>query len=50
MVCCCCLRDRARAHARADVQVQQAFTLMNASLDAFLAAVPLKYRQSRALV
>lgn len=31
----------------ADLQVQQAFTLMNASLNAFLAAVPLKYQRYR---
>jgi hypothetical protein len=31
----------------ADLQVQQAFTLMNASLNAFLAAVPVKYQRYR---
>lgn len=31
----------------ADVQVQQSFTLMNASLNAFLAAVPVKYQRYR---
>lgn len=33
--------------AAADLQVQQAFTLMNASLNAFLAAVPVKYQRYR---
>jgi hypothetical protein len=31
----------------ADVQVQQSFTLMNASLNAFLSAVPVKYQRYR---